>query len=133
MLIGYARVSTVDQSLDLQQDALQKAGCERLFTDVASGAQAAREGLREALDFLRVGDTVDANPGDPGRGYSVQQGAGRQVGVDAIGQRRIGGPPGASRAGEDAERGADKLDNRPHVCASLGGWSAAVPLSRQGW
>jgi DNA invertase Pin-like site-specific DNA recombinase len=58
MLVGYARVSTVDQSLDLQQDALQKAGCERLFTDVASGAQAAREGLREALDFLRAGDTL---------------------------------------------------------------------------
>jgi DNA invertase Pin-like site-specific DNA recombinase len=58
MLVGYTRVSTVDQNLDLQQDALQKAGCERLFTDVASGAQAAREGLREALDFLRAGDTL---------------------------------------------------------------------------
>jgi DNA invertase Pin-like site-specific DNA recombinase len=58
MLVGYARVSTVDQSLDLQQDALQKAGCERFFTDVASGAQAAREGLKEALDFLRAGDTL---------------------------------------------------------------------------
>jgi DNA invertase Pin-like site-specific DNA recombinase len=58
MLIGYARVSTVDQSLSLQEDALNKAGCERLFSDVASGAQAAREGLGEALQFLRAGDTL---------------------------------------------------------------------------
>ena len=58
MLIGYARVSTVDQNLDLQEDALRKAGCERLFTDIASGVQAAREGLREALDFLRAEDTL---------------------------------------------------------------------------
>ena len=58
VLIGYCRVSTQDQSLDLQQDALQKAGCERIFSDVASGAKAAREGLREALDFLREGDTL---------------------------------------------------------------------------
>jgi DNA invertase Pin-like site-specific DNA recombinase len=58
MLVGYARISTVDQNLHLQEDALQKAGCERFFTDVASGAQAAREGLREALDFLRAGDTL---------------------------------------------------------------------------
>jgi DNA invertase Pin-like site-specific DNA recombinase len=58
VLIGYCRVSTQDQSLALQEDALRTAGCERIFTDVASGAQAAREGLREALDFLREGDTL---------------------------------------------------------------------------
>ena len=58
MLVGYARVSTLDQHLDLQQDALRQAGCERIFTDVASGAQTAREGLREAMDFLRTGDTL---------------------------------------------------------------------------
>jgi DNA invertase Pin-like site-specific DNA recombinase len=58
MFVGYARVSTVDQSLGLQEDALLKVDCERLFTDIASGAQAAREGLREALDFLRAGDTL---------------------------------------------------------------------------
>jgi DNA invertase Pin-like site-specific DNA recombinase len=58
MLVGYARVSPIDQNLDLQQDALQKAGCERLFSDVASGAQVTREGLVEALQFLRAGDTL---------------------------------------------------------------------------
>ena len=58
MLVGYARVSTADQTLGLQQDALAQAGCERLFTDTASGARADRPGLDEALDFLRPGDTL---------------------------------------------------------------------------
>jgi DNA invertase Pin-like site-specific DNA recombinase len=58
MLIGYARVSTSDQTLDLQQDALQKAGCERVFTDTASGAKAERTGLAEALSYVRTGDTL---------------------------------------------------------------------------
>lgn len=57
MLVGYARVSTSDQNLDLQRDALIQAGCERIFTDVASGAKADRTGLTEALAFLREGDT----------------------------------------------------------------------------
>jgi DNA invertase Pin-like site-specific DNA recombinase len=50
MLIGYARVSTADQTLDLQKDALEKAGCARIFTDTASGAKAERTGLDEALN-----------------------------------------------------------------------------------
>jgi DNA invertase Pin-like site-specific DNA recombinase len=58
MLIGYARVSTTDQTLALQQDALTKAGCERIFTDTASGAIAERKGLEEALSHLRTGDTL---------------------------------------------------------------------------
>ena len=58
MLVGYARVSTGDQSLDLQEDALRKAGCGKLFTDVASGAKDERAGLAEALAFLRPGDTL---------------------------------------------------------------------------
>jgi DNA invertase Pin-like site-specific DNA recombinase len=58
MLIGYARVSTSDQTLDLQKDALQKAGCDRIFTDTASGAKSERTGLDEALSHLRVGDTL---------------------------------------------------------------------------
>src|SRR5512147_2348491 len=58
MLIGYARVSTADQKLDLQNDALTKAGCERIFADTASGANAARTGLEQALAFARKGDTL---------------------------------------------------------------------------
>jgi len=58
MLVGYARVSTQDQNLDLQKDALLQIGCERIFTDIASGAKSSRTGLDDALDFLREGDTL---------------------------------------------------------------------------
>jgi DNA invertase Pin-like site-specific DNA recombinase len=58
MLIGYARVSTHDQTLNLQQDALQKAGCSRIFTDTASGAKTGRKGLDAALAYVRAGDTL---------------------------------------------------------------------------
>ena len=58
MLIGYARVSTLGQGLDLQEDALKEAGCERVYTDVASGAKAARQGLDDALGYLLSGDTL---------------------------------------------------------------------------
>jgi DNA invertase Pin-like site-specific DNA recombinase len=58
MLIGYARVSTFEQTLDLQQDALTKAGCEQTFTDTISGSVAERPGLQNALLYLREGDTL---------------------------------------------------------------------------
>src|SRR4051812_22415089 len=58
MLVGYARVSTTDQTLDLQHDALTKAGCTKIFTDTASGAQTERTGLSEALAYVREGDTI---------------------------------------------------------------------------
>ena len=58
MLIGYARVSTLDQTLALQQDALRAAGCEQIFTDTASGAGTDRPGLADALGRLRQGDTL---------------------------------------------------------------------------
>jgi DNA invertase Pin-like site-specific DNA recombinase len=58
MLIGYARVSTADQNLDLQRDALKEAGAERVFEEHASGARDDRPQLRAALDQLRQGDTL---------------------------------------------------------------------------
>jgi DNA invertase Pin-like site-specific DNA recombinase len=58
MLIGYARVSTDDQKLNLQQDALQTAGCEKIFEDYLSGARATRPGLTSALEMTRSGDTL---------------------------------------------------------------------------
>lgn len=58
MLIGYARVSTADQDLSLQLDALAAAGCEKVFTDKASGTKANRDGLAEALAYAREGDSL---------------------------------------------------------------------------
>ena len=58
MLIGYARVSTGDQNLALQHDALTAAGCVKIYDDTISGAKAARPGLDKALDQLRNGDTL---------------------------------------------------------------------------
>ena len=58
MIVGYARVSTIDQTLDLQQDALKQAGCTRTFTDTMSGAKAERPGLVQALTFMRTGDVL---------------------------------------------------------------------------
>jgi DNA invertase Pin-like site-specific DNA recombinase len=58
MLIGYARVSTDDQNLDVQQDALKGAGCERVFEDRASGAKTERAGLGALMNILRSGDTI---------------------------------------------------------------------------
>ena len=58
MLIGYARVSTQEQDLALQLDALQVAGCERVFREQASGAPRERPALKAALEYMRRGDTL---------------------------------------------------------------------------
>ncbi|NMP25071.1 recombinase family protein [Sulfobacillus harzensis] len=58
MFIGYARVSTADQTMVLQEDALQKAGCEKIFKDVMSGSTTDRPGLSEALMYARPGDVL---------------------------------------------------------------------------
>ena len=58
MRIGYARVSTGEQNLDLQTDALEAEGCERIYTDELSGATAERPGLQDAMDYAREGDVL---------------------------------------------------------------------------
>jgi len=59
MLVGYARVSSVGQSLDIQQDALVAAGCEKVFAEKMSGTSIdGRDALADALDFVREGDTL---------------------------------------------------------------------------
>src|SRR6478672_11907582 len=61
MLVGLARISTHEQTLALQHDALKQAGCERVFTDTISGAKwtvQEREGLTQAIEFMRPGDTL---------------------------------------------------------------------------
>lgn len=58
MKIGYARVSTHDQNLDLQKDALEKAGCEKIYVDEISGTVAKREGLEKTQEILRNGDVL---------------------------------------------------------------------------
>ena len=58
MKIGYARVSTLEQNPDLQKDALEKAGCEKVIVDKVSGTVAARPGLEKVRELLRQGDTL---------------------------------------------------------------------------
>jgi DNA invertase Pin-like site-specific DNA recombinase len=58
MLIGYARVSTDEQNLDSQRDALKSEGCEKIFADQISGTKACRPGLEEALSHLRTGEAL---------------------------------------------------------------------------
>lgn len=58
MLFGYARVSTPDQKLSTQVELLKEHGCEKIFTDVASGVREDRKGLSEMLSFLRPGDII---------------------------------------------------------------------------
>ena len=58
MLIGYARVTTEDQKLDLQHDALHASGCEKIFDETASGASSRLPIREELIDYARSGDTV---------------------------------------------------------------------------
>lgn len=58
MLIGYARVSTHEQNLDMQKDALEKAGCERIYSDTVSGVHDERPGMALMKEVLREGDTL---------------------------------------------------------------------------
>jgi len=58
MLVGYARISTADQSLNLQKDNLEESGWEKIYHDVASGVADSRPGLEELMKYIREGDTL---------------------------------------------------------------------------
>lgn len=58
MIVGYARISTTEQNLDLQTNALNQVGCEKIFTDCISGFKNERPGLSEALNFVRAKDVL---------------------------------------------------------------------------
>lgn len=58
MIVGYARVSTLDQKIDLQEDDLKKAGCEHVFVEHMSGGRDDRPVLKECLEYLQTGDTL---------------------------------------------------------------------------
>ncbi|SDF12801.1 Site-specific DNA recombinase [Pricia antarctica] len=64
MIFGYARVSTSEQKLGAQIDLLKNAGCEKIYTDIASGARSDRKGLNELIRYMRKGDTVIAYKND---------------------------------------------------------------------
>lgn len=89
-LIGYARVSTDNQHIDLQNDSLRSAGCERIFDDVISGSKSERPGLDAALAYLREGDILVVWKLDRlGRSMAhlvntVQELAGRGVGLKVL-------------------------------------------------
>ncbi len=86
MRIGYARVSTTDQHLQLQTDALHAAGCERVFTDRVSGARGERPGLTAALEMCRPGDTLVVWKLDRlGRSLSHLVGTVRDLGAQGVG------------------------------------------------
>tara|TARA_Y100001001_G_C7999989_1_gene305919 strand:+ start:49 stop:636 length:588 start_codon:yes stop_codon:yes gene_type:complete len=58
MTVGYARVSTPEQKLEAQIALLEKEGCEKIYTDIASGTRDDRKGLNEMLKYMRKGDTI---------------------------------------------------------------------------
>lgn len=58
MIFGYARVSTSEQNITTQIDLLKKHGCEKIYTDIASGVREDRKGLNDMISFLREGDIV---------------------------------------------------------------------------
>ncbi len=85
-LIGYARISTKKQNSQMQEDALNKAGCSRIFTDAASGSIADRLGLKQCLDYIRENDTLVVWKSDRLGRSTVDL---LQI-VDDLGKRNIG-------------------------------------------
>jgi hypothetical protein len=115
ILIGYARVSTGEQNLDLQIDALQAAGCERtrIYTDELSGVKVERPGLQEAWRQLRTGDTLVVWRLDRlGRSIGHPVSLDTRLGYTAGVQRNGGYEDGRSRVAGALERTAEERDRR---------------------
>src|SRR5271165_3853537 len=99
--IGYARVSTLDPNLALQQDALKEAGCEKIFIEQKSGAVTHRPALREAVEYARSGDTrcLEARP--PG---AIHEAAHRDDREAALARHWLSEPHGGDRHDDGARR-----------------------------
>jgi DNA invertase Pin-like site-specific DNA recombinase len=136
-LIGYARVSTVEQDTALQTDALRKAGCERIFEDTVSGVKADRHGLAAALEARGVGfrsltESIDTTTSG-GRLIFHVFGALGQFERDLIRERTKAGLAAAAARGRKGGRKpvitADKLQRaREHITNGLNVREAAMRL-----
>src|SRR3954452_11738774 len=126
MFVGYARRSTTEQTLDLQHHDLTKAGCTKIFTDTASGAQTERKGLSEALTYVRPGDTLVVWKLDR-LGRSLKDLITR---ITELNHRKIGfkshpfqGLPGPGRDGAKVKKShnfaPDDAPSTPHRCTSI--------------
>lgn len=120
MLIGYARVSTQDQNLDLQTEALKKAGCKKIFDDRMSGSRAERPGLAQAQDSLRNGDTLVVWKLDR-LGRSVKQL------VDLVGELQKQGVQFKSLT-DSIDTGSSRVERRPSR-----GRECAVDMTLSRW
>jgi hypothetical protein len=115
MIVGYARVSTLEQNERLQTDALTKAGCERLFTDHASGAKAHRPELDHMLDTIREGDTLVVWKLDR-FGRSVRDLVDLMMQSRGVGFRSLTEDMGTTTPGPGGTGAADRKAVRPHPC-----------------
>lgn len=122
MLIGYVRISIQDQNLELQRDALTRAGCQKIFEDKVSGTRADRPGLARAQEILREGDTLVVWKLDR-LGRSV-----RQL-VDLVGELHRQGVQFRSLT-DAIDTGAPSGNGFFHVMASLGEMERELTVER---
>jgi DNA invertase Pin-like site-specific DNA recombinase len=115
MRVGYARVSTDKQSLDLQKDALAAAGCEQIYEDVISGGKDVRPGLTKCIEYLREGDTLVVYKLDR-LGRSIRH---LVVTIDELQQRGVG-----------FESLQEKIDDSPTGRLLLGMFSTIAEFER---
>ena len=120
MLIGYARVSTPEQDLTPQLDALREAGCERTFSDKASGAKANRIGLAEALSHARAGDVLVVWKLDRlGRSLAHLVNTVKELSDRKIGLRVLTGKGAQRHCCKVSDEAAFCLIQRPYISKTL--------------